>query len=330
MSAPSAVPRAAFAEVGLTSAGLWHSSFQAMASPIRVQLGMGTARPEPLLAAIRALWADVERQCTRFDPDSDLMRANAAADRWHQVGPRCYAALRAAADAHSATVGRFDPRVLSTLVDLGYAASLPFADGGVQVAARPRLPRVACTAWRPDFDAASRVRIGPDPVDLGGIGKGLTLRWSAELLLAAGCATFLVDAGGDCVYAGAGNDGAGWRIGVEDPAGGRDPVAVLEVDEGACATSSIRLRTWRAGDRPVHHLIDPLTGEPGGSGLAAVTVVGPDPATAEVWSKVLFLHGSQEIADAAERHRIAALWVGLDGAVGTSTTVRPLLCWQRQ
>jgi thiamine biosynthesis lipoprotein len=139
-----------------------------------------------------------------------------------------------------------------------------------------------------------------------------------------------VDAGGDCVYAGAGNDGAGWRIGVEDPAGGRDPVAVLQVEEGACATSSIRLRTWRAGDRPVHHLIDPMTGEPGGSGLAAVTVVGPDPATAEVWSKVLFLHGYREIADAAEQHRIAALWVGLDGAVGTSTAVRPLLCWQRR
>jgi thiamine biosynthesis lipoprotein len=328
VSAPSAVPTAAFAEVGVTTAGLWHSSFRAMASPIRVQLGGATTGPGLLQARVRALFVEVERQCTRFDAASDLTRANTAGDHWQEVGTHCYAALRAAADAHVATGGRFDPRVLSTLVDLGYGSSLAFADGDVRLAVEPCAPRVAPAAWRPGFDSASRVRIGPDPVDLGGIGKGLTLRWTAELLREAGCATFLVDAGGDCVFAGAGPDGSGWRIGVEDPAGGRDPVAVLQIDDGACATSSTRLRSWHAGGRPVHHLIDPSTGAPGGAGLAAVTVVDPDPATAEVWSKVLFLHGP-DIADAAKRHQIAALWVRLDGTVGTSADIQSLLCWQR-
>jgi hypothetical protein len=70
VSAPSAVPTAAFAEVGVTTAGLWHSSFRAMASPIRVQLGGATTGPGLLQARVRALFVEVERQCTRFDAAS--------------------------------------------------------------------------------------------------------------------------------------------------------------------------------------------------------------------------------------------------------------------
>ena len=63
----------------------------------------------------------------------------------------------------------------------------------------------------------------------------------------------------------------------------------------------------------LHHLIDPRTGEPGGDGLAAVTVAGPDPAWAEVWSKALFVEGARSIAAAARSRGLAAWWVGGDG-----------------
>ena len=63
------------------------------------------------------------------------------------------------------------------------------------------------------------------------------------------------------------------------------------------ATSSVRVRHWRAPDgAPVHHLVDPATGEPARSGLSRSRVAGPDPAWAEVWSKALFLAGRPGIA----------------------------------
>jgi thiamine biosynthesis lipoprotein len=89
------------------------------------------------------------------------------------------------------------------------------------------------------------------------------------------------------------------------------------------------VRHWQAGDQPVHHLIDPSTGRPGGVGLASVTVVGRDPADAEVWTKVLFLAGSGAIADAAEEWQIAALWVEVDGAIGMSESMRQHVMWER-
>jgi thiamine biosynthesis lipoprotein len=61
----------------------------------------------------------------------------------------------------------------------------------------------------------------------------------------------------------------------------------------------------------------------------AVTVVGKDPAAAEVDSKTLFLHGHQEIARAARRHGLAALWVDVRGEIGCSDNMKGFVLWQR-
>jgi thiamine biosynthesis lipoprotein len=68
----------------------------------------------------------------------------------------------------------------------------------------------------------------------------------------------------------------------------------------------------------VHHLIDPRTGEPGGGGLLAVSVLAEDPADAEVMSKTLFLRGAHEIERVAERNGTAALWVTRNGETGAT------------
>lgn len=330
MSSPTTLPRQVFDGVGITTEGLWHSSFRSMASPVRVQLGPDTTAPDRLLAGVRRLFAEVDRQCTRFDAGSDLMRANAART-WRAVGEYCFAALVAAHRAHLMTAGRFDPRVLRTLCDLGYDrtwAMVDRSDGGPAADPTPPAKPSRATEWRPRFDAAAnRVAVGAVPVDLGGIGKGLALRWAAASLRAAGCGTFLIDAGGDCVY-GDGPAGGAWRIGVERPDGAPEPAAVLQVSTGACATSSTRVHSWRSGGRAVHHLIDPRTWRPAESGLRSVTVAGTDPADAEVWSKTLFLTGSS-IRAVAEERGLSALWVDADGVIGMSTSMQPLVIWRQ-
>jgi thiamine biosynthesis lipoprotein len=296
-----------------------------MASPIRVQFGAESPDPARCFAEVRELFAEVERQCTRFDPSSDLMRANAAAGSWQVVGGYCYDALIAAYDAHLMTAGMFEPRVLETLTAIGYGESRLTAPPAAD--AVRDLPAPHQQAWSPDFDeSAGAVRVGPHPIDLGGVGKGLTLRWAADSLRGNGCRTFLVDAGGDLVAGGAGPDGSGWRIGVEDPGGGSASVAVLRVADAACATSSTRLLRWRAGGEEVHHLIDPRTGRSGGHGLRSVTVIAADPAEAEVWSKTLFLYG-ENIGPAADRERLAALWITAEDTLDWTEPMAEHLLW---
>ena len=112
------------------------------------------------------------------------------------------------------------------------------------------------------------------------------------------------------------------------PGGAAGPIAVLQLSDRACATSSVRIRQWHASGRYVHHLVDPRNGLPGGEGLQSVTVVERDPASAEVWSKTLFLSGRDGIAAEAHRKRIAALWVDEDGTIGLSPAMGPYVLWQ--
>jgi len=285
------------------------------------------------------VFRSVHRACTRFEADSPLMRANRAPDRWHHVPAVLFDAVREAHDAYARTHGRFDPRVLADLERLGYDRSLGFEHGPVTTGPtgagrRSRGP------WRPRFRGGARpqLHLGGAPVDLGGIGKGLALRWAADRLAAATTAPFLLDAGGDGVCRGSGADGDGWRVGVETPleqatdaVGGRGPgapVAVLSLSDRAVATSSTRLRRWTADGRHAHHLIDPRTGRPGGRGLVAVTVVADDPARAEVLTKSLFLAGAGSVAGEARRRSVAALWVDVDGTVSTSGAMDRYVIWR--
>jgi FAD:protein FMN transferase len=306
------------------------ASFRAMAGAVTVRIGSGSRSPDDAIAAVAAVFQAVEKECTRFDEASPLMRANAAGESWHRVPRHCYAALRSAAAAHLRTGGMFDPRVLSVLREIGYDRSLPFGVGdvvvaGVRSAAHSKTP--TCS-WRPRFDPTIRaVAVGAVPVDLGGIGKGLAVGWAAQAI-ADSCPSFLIEAGGDCYLAGDGPSGVGWQVAVEDPRGGDRPVAVLSLRDTGCATSSIRVRHWTVDGRPVHHLIDPRTGQPGGAGLLAVTVVEADPAMAEVWSKALFLAGAANIANVAAARQLRALWVTEDGTVGMSEPIAADVIWQ--
>ena len=198
--------------------------FRAMATDVTLQVVRPGATAQAALGRAEQVFHRVERACTRFVPDSPLMVANATPRGWHEVPEECFAAVSEAARAHLQTDGRFDPRVLRTLQAYGYDRSLAFRSGDVAVDAGPHQPTRARGTWRPGLDAArGAVRIGRDPIDLGGIGKGLAVRWAAAELVGAG-AGFLVEAGGDCLAHGVAPDGDGWRIGVEDPAGGSTPL----------------------------------------------------------------------------------------------------------
>jgi len=264
-----------------------------------------------------------EAAMSRFRDTSELTALNRSAGAGVVAHPsdRLRRALMAADRAHRISAGRFDPRVLVDLDRLGYrGAVLDGADPvGPAEAGRSLVGRVIERVGRAGLTIAR-------PVDLGGIGKGLALRWAAALLVRSGAEDFLLEAGGDLVGRGLDPDGVPWQLGIEDPAGGED-LAVMAVSGLAVATSSIRVHRWSADGRVVHHLLDPRTGEPADGGLVAVTVVGPDPAWGEVWSKVLFLGGRDAIAGEARSRGLAAWWITDDGTLEMTAAARALTIW---
>jgi thiamine biosynthesis lipoprotein len=299
-----------------------HREGRALGSPLRfvVETGPAPALLDQAWAWIRAEFDAVDAAMSRFRDDSELTRLNRADPRRGTFSRRLIVGLSAAERARRLTDGRFDPRIVVDLERLGFVAVRQTEDGS-----RPTGARVLRREGR-----AGPVELVA-AVDLGGIGKGLALRWAAgraaTVLRGAG---FLIEAGGDIVTRGQ-FGGDPWSIGIEDPSGAPEPVATCFLpDDSAIATSSTRRGRRLASDgRLVHHLIDPRTGEPGGEGLCAVTVAFPDPAWAEVWSKALFLEGSRGIAALARQRGLAAWWIAETGELSMTPAARQMTSWVR-
>jgi thiamine biosynthesis lipoprotein len=300
---------------------------RAMASPLRLSVAStGSSQdigPAPAAwSAAREEFEASEQAMSRFRDSSEitLLNQRTATDPPTVVSRRLSIALAACDRANRVTVGRFDPRVLWDLERLGDRGVSIGVRHDLDVGHRPPPGRIAEST--PD----GRVSL-PEPVDLGGIGKGLALRWASSSIERHGVASFLLEAGGDLVARGEPPDGGPWLVAIEDPRAVAGPLAVLAVNDGAVATSSVRRRQWRSGDRTVHHLIDPRTGEPGGPGLLSVTVAGLDPAWSEIWSKALFLEGIAGIAALARQRGLAAWWVGEDGGLELTAAARARTIW---
>jgi thiamine biosynthesis lipoprotein len=319
---------------GVARSGATHDfERRAMGSPLR--LSVVGAEPDVAAAAWRLVSDEFEASeeaMSRFRDSSDLTVVNRAAGtgRCIQVDRRLARALATADRARRITRGRFDARVLVDLERLGYAG-VDVDIVGPDRAAPATEPSGSVGGWLTVDPRTATVGV-VRPVDLGGIGKGLALRWAWRLvertgLLSSGGGA-LLEAGGDLVAGGPAPQGGPWVIDIEDPAGGSLAVAVIAVPDGAVATSSVLVNRWTSVDgRAVHHLVDPRTGEPGGAGLLSVTVAGRDPAWAEVWSKSLFLYGAEGIAAVARGRGLAAWWVHEDGRLEMTAGARARTMW---
>ncbi|MFI5291828.1 MAG: FAD:protein FMN transferase [Candidatus Limnocylindrales bacterium] len=300
-----------------------HFDGGALGSPLRLQVHDGTRdAADTAWAAVRDEFAAVDTALSRHRQDSELTAINrlAGSGRKLAVGERLYMAIAATDRARRLTDGRFDARVLEDLERLG--------DHGAPLDAVER----RADAMMLQRDPVARTVALDRPHDLGGIGKGLGLRWAAALAAAilGPRVGFLLEAGGDVIVRGRPIDQPTWSIGIEDPSHDGSPVAVVDVVSGAICTSSIARRSWRTADgRVAHHLIDPGTGEPGGAGLRAVTVAGADPAWAEAWSKALFLEGRGGIAGLARADGLAAWWIDTDDELGMTPAARIRTLWTR-
>lgn len=284
--------------------------------------GVGMEVGQAAWDAVLAEFAAVDQTLSGFRDDSSVTRLNARAGAGATaIEPRLYEALSLAQRAWRITDGRFDPRVHDALRRLGQPGPIAHS------ATRSGLGTVS--EWLTRVPRSRHVALA-EPVDLHGIGKGIALRRARHAIerLLPSDAGYLLEAGGDLVGRGPGPDGDAWRIAIEDPAGGTDPIAVVAVDRGAICTSSIRIARWRDREGVErHHLIDPATGAPADAGLLAVTVASADPAWAEVRTKDLFMLGRDRIAARARTLDLAAWWVLEDGTLEMTPHARLITRW---
>lgn len=256
--------------------------------------------------------AELERRWSRFRPDSDVSRVNAADGDAVAVAPSTAELVALAVRAWEQTEGRFDPTVLDAVVAAGYDRPFELIEARVAHLG-PTRPSPGCRGIQVDeAGAIVRLPVGVH-LDLGGIGKGraadILVARLARAVQATSASGVLVNLGGDLRCTGQPGDGDRWRIDLTDPFDPGATLTTLELTEGAVATSTTARRTWLTSDGPGHHLIDPRSGRPASSGLTSVTVVAAQAVWAEIVAKAVLVAGLGPGLDVVESLGLAALAV---------------------
>jgi thiamine biosynthesis lipoprotein len=291
-----------------------------MASELQILVTADAGTDPGCLAEATALLDHLEARWSRFLSDSDVTRLNNAAGSAIEVDSSTITLLSAMIEGWDVTSGAFDPSILPSLCAAGYDHSIDdghrvtlLPDGSMHLGSLDAMPSPADI----EIDVARRtVRLPAGlALDPGGIGKGLAADLAVGLLIDRGAAGALVSIGGDMVVSGTPpHDADDWAIAVEDPLGSGS-ACTIGLRAGGVATSSTRSRRWNTNDGEQHHVIDPVTGAPSTTDLAAVSVIARSGWLAEVHATAALLGGSLAAVDHLDRHDLSGLAIGLDGAV---------------
>ncbi len=268
----------------------------------------------PAVEVTTAVLAAVDRACSRFRADSDLVRANRTPGQWVRVDPLLVAATAVAVTAADETDGLVSPCLGRVLVALGYDADLGVVSRRAVARAR-RLPLPTPELWRELDVAEDAIRIPEGcELDLGATAKA----WAADVVAATvverlGCRV-LVSLGGDLRVDGPGD--TAWPVLVTERIEQSDG-QLVEVTNGGLATSTTTARRWRGPSGAAHHLIDPRTNHPVAGHLRTVTAAGISSLAANVASTAALVLGTDAPAW-LEARRVSARLVHADGT--TSST----------
>lgn len=255
---------------------------------------------------------ELEDLLSVYRSDSAVSRLNRqAAESPVRVNYRLYDLLKQAAELTRQTEGAFDVTVGALVNAWGFLRGpkrVPSETEWREALARSGMRHVVF-----DDEAISVHYTVPGlEINLGSIGKGYGIDQALKRMK--------TDFGTDCVLIQGGRssvravgspagDGRGWLLGIQDPLVPDRQLGAVYLKDRALATSSAVNQFFEAQGRRYGHLIDPRTGRPA-EGLAGVTVLAPDAATADALSTALFVMGLDKAAAFCQNHpEIAALLV---------------------
>ena len=145
------------------------------------------------------------------------------------------------------------------------------------------------------------LRLAPGmEIDFGGIGKEYAVDRALSLATAQADVPLLVNLGGDLRVSGPRRDGSPWHVAIADVDQAGATSGVLEISQGALATSGDTYRVVKAGGVRYGHVLDPRSGWPIADAPRSVTVHAATCTEAGLLAKLALLRGAQAEAFLAE------------------------------
>lgn len=282
-----------------------------MGTSYSVKLVATASDAERLDSTVRSRLEAVDQSMSTYLPRSDVSRFNAAdVGVWVDVSVLTTEVVVLALDIAAASDGAFDPTI-APLVDLWGFGPQPRPD---QVPTAQQieqlLDQVGWSAIEVDKAGHRLRKEAQRELDLSGIAKGFAVDQVAEALAQAGVEAYLVEVGGELRFAGSKPGGEPWRVGIETPdSGARSAYRILEVTEGAMATSGDYRNYYEEAGVRYSHTLDPSDGRPIHHSLVSVTVLADDCALSDAFATAMLVKGATAARRLAQQQGLAVLLI---------------------
>jgi thiamine biosynthesis lipoprotein len=278
-----------------------------------------------LIPLIEAKLAEVNRQMSTWDPESEISRFNhsSSTEPFPVSGPFAEVVQRALVLSKESN-GAFDPTLEPLLTLWGFSSeSMTYTVPSEEEIAATK----ALTGWHKITVPSPSSLQKKEPqvsLDLGAIAKGYGVDAIARLLLEMGFENWYVEIGGELIVHGKNSKGKLWKIGVQYPsttAGFDRYKGTLQLSSGALATSGDYRNYIEEDGQIFSHILDPRTGRSVRSNNASVSVYGPDCTLADGMATGLFVMGAEEGLDWVERTpNVEALFLIRDKKIEDTTS----------
>lgn len=287
---------------GLKPGSVHKHRFTAMGTPCEIQVESRDRKLAARLAQIGEAEARrIEAKYTRYKPTGVVWVINNADGKPVEVDEETAGLIDYAGQVHTLSEGRFD-------VTSGVLRKVWTFDGS------DRLPEPAAVAalmpligWHKLRWERPQLTVPPGmEIDLGGICKEYAVDRAAMAIMAESDCPALVNFGGDLRTTRA-KAHARWAVAIESMDPAKTSGGLLQIDQGAIATSGDAKRFLLRADKRYSHILDPRTGWPVEAPPRSVTVAARTCVQAGTLSTLAMLLGLG--AEAFLKAENAEAWV---------------------
>ncbi|WP_303181555.1 FAD:protein FMN transferase [uncultured Butyricimonas sp.] len=251
-------------------------------------------------AEIRREMERVNGSLSMFNKKSTIARLNRGeTDRTDSLFVRLFAK---AAEIHAKTGGAFDITVAPLVNAWGFGYKnerLPLAEKVDSLLRYVGMEKLKIEDGRL-VKAVEGIQM-----DASSIAKGLGVDLVAEFLEGQGVRDYMVEIGGEVRVKGQSNKSRPWHIGIDKPiddeaASRRELQFVLEMGEGALATSGNYRRFYVVDGKKYSHTINPKTGFPVQQDILGASVYAPTCMEADAYATAFMVLGMEKAKEIVE------------------------------
>ena len=149
-------------------------------------------------------------------------------------------------------------------------------------------------------------------LDFNAIAQGYSVDVICQFLESRNIRNYVVELGGEVRAKGKNDEGAYWKVGVDEPSSNENRLhTILSLKNASLATSGNYKRFYVENGKRYAHIIDPHTGYPAKHNLLSATVIAPDCMTADAYATAFIVMGIAKTKEFLKKNKDLKLKVYL-------------------